>query len=248
MPTFGSAFSGIGGLDLGLERAGWKCRWQIEIDDYCRRVLAKHWPIDVPKFSDIREMSGEELSQVDLFAMGFPCKQTSVAAAIHGRRHGLKGDESGLFYEGIRIAKKLRPKVILVENPAGAATWAEEIEGSLESLGYKVSQVKISAWAVGAPHLRRRVFWIANRHGPRLEVTGPPGPSAHASIEGGASDGNYWCQAFPGVLRVDDGVPGGLDRRERIQHLGESTVPQVAEWIGRQIIEIISKKDLAPGR
>ena len=70
--SFGSLFSGIGGIDLGLERAGMVCRWQVEIDEYCRKVLAKHWP-EVPKYGDIRELTGAELEPADLIAGGFPC-------------------------------------------------------------------------------------------------------------------------------------------------------------------------------
>ena len=72
MLTFGSLFAGIGGLDLGLERAGLQCRWQVEIDPYAVRVLQKHWP-DVPKYPDIREV-GCELERVDVICGGFPCQ------------------------------------------------------------------------------------------------------------------------------------------------------------------------------
>lgn len=69
--TFGSLFAGIGGMDLGLERAGMTCRWQVEIDPFCRKVLTKHWP-EVPKHGDIRELTGSELEPVDLMGGGIP--------------------------------------------------------------------------------------------------------------------------------------------------------------------------------
>lgn len=69
---FGSLFSGIGGMDLGLERAGMECIWQVEIDPFCRKVLTKHWP-NVPKFNDVREVGKHNLERPDLIAGGFPC-------------------------------------------------------------------------------------------------------------------------------------------------------------------------------
>lgn len=89
--TFGSLFAGIGGMDLGLERAGMECRWQVEIDPFCLRVLGKHWP-GVPKFGDIHEVTGEKLERVDLIAGGFPCQDVSEV----GSRIGISGSQSGL--------------------------------------------------------------------------------------------------------------------------------------------------------
>lgn len=91
---FGSLFSGIGGIDLGLERAGMQCVWQVEIDEFCRKVLTKHWP-DVPKFNDVRECGKHNLEQVDLIAGGFPCQDISNA----GKRAGIDGKQSGLWSE-----------------------------------------------------------------------------------------------------------------------------------------------------
>jgi hypothetical protein len=89
--TFGSLFAGIGGFDLGLERAGMECRWQVEIDPFCRKVLEKHWP-GVPKYGDIREIKGPELERVDLICGGFPCQDISkvnrCATGIEGERTG----------------------------------------------------------------------------------------------------------------------------------------------------------------
>ena len=76
--TFGSLFAGIGGIDLGLERAGMVCRWQVEIDDYATKVLEKHWP-NVARFRDVRDCGAHNLEAVDLIAAGFPCQPHSQA-------------------------------------------------------------------------------------------------------------------------------------------------------------------------
>lgn len=109
----GSLFAGIGGLDLGLERAGMKIVWQVEIDPFCLRMLEKHWP-EVPKYGDIRQLTGEELEEVDLIAAGFPCQPVSVA----GKKRGTE-DERWLWPEAARIIRMVRPKYVLVENVPG---------------------------------------------------------------------------------------------------------------------------------
>ena len=92
--TFGSLFAGIGGLDLGLERAGMECRWQIEIDAFCVRVLTRRWP-EIKRYGDIRTITGDELERVDLMCGGFPCQDLSQA----GKRAGIEGARSGLWFE-----------------------------------------------------------------------------------------------------------------------------------------------------
>ena len=116
MPTVGSLFSGVGGLDLGLERAGWDVRWQVEIDDYRRQTLARHWP-DVQRHGDITAVDAADLERVDLVCGGFPCQDLSVA----GKRSGLAGERSGLFWEIVRIlgASHVRPRWLLLENVPG---------------------------------------------------------------------------------------------------------------------------------
>jgi DNA (cytosine-5)-methyltransferase 1 len=98
--TFGSLFTGIGGMDLGLERAGMKCRWQVEINDYRQRVLAARWP-HVKRYGDITKLTGDELEPVDCIAGGFPCQDISFA----GYGAGLDGERSGLWYEFARIIR-----------------------------------------------------------------------------------------------------------------------------------------------
>ena len=112
---FLSLFAGIGGIDLGLERAGMTCVAQVEIEPFRRQVLAKHWP-EVPKFDDVRTVNRETLRDVlpiDLIAGGFPCQDISNA----GKRRGIiDGERSGLWSEFDRLIRDLRPRFVLVEN------------------------------------------------------------------------------------------------------------------------------------
>src|SRR4051794_35686151 len=111
--TFGSLFAGIGGMDLGLERSGMTCSWQVEIDPFARKVLAKHWP-DVRRHDDVRTFPPEPVDgwRVDLIAGGFPCQDISVA----GKGAGLDGARSGLWTEIVRTVRLLRPRFLVVEN------------------------------------------------------------------------------------------------------------------------------------
>ena len=167
MMTFGSLFAGIGGFDLGLERAGMRCLWQVEIDDYARRVLAKHWP-DVARYGDVRGCGADNLARVDLICGGFPCQDISGA----GKQAGLKGEQSGLWSEFHRTVCELKPRWVVVENvrnllaiDAGRAMGA--ILRDLAESGYDAWWDCIPAAAVGAPHQRDRVFIVAYSHADR---------------------------------------------------------------------------------
>ena len=132
--TVGSLFSGIGGMDLGLERAGMTVRWQVEKDDWRRRVLAKHWP-NVKRYEDVTTLTGEELAPVDLICGGFPCQPVSHA----GQQKGLN-DDRWLWPHFARLLGVLRPRYALVENVPGLFTANGgdafgEVVGDLASLG-----------------------------------------------------------------------------------------------------------------
>lgn len=238
--TFGSLFSGIGGIDLGLERAGLTCEWQVEIDDYANTILQRHWP-SVRRFRDIRAFPAGNVEQyrVAVLAGGFPCKQTSNAAAISGRRTGLDGPDSGLWHDMLRVVRALSPEWVVVENVGGAATWSAQIKGGLEAAGYVVPRkpLCLSAEGFGLPHRRRRLFWIADRHGKGLEITRKGGPCQVDRKPWRTANGNPWLSSLAGVVRVADGVPGGVDRRKRIECIGNACCPIKAEWIGRRIVE-----------
>jgi DNA (cytosine-5)-methyltransferase 1 len=155
--TFGSLFAGIGGFDLGFERAGMSCRWQVEIDDYATKVLKKHWP-NVHRERDIRECGRHNLERVDVICGGFPCQDISYA----GRGAGLDGERSGLFFEAVRVVCELRPRIVVLENVAALLTRGlDRVLGTLAEIGFDAEWHCIPAAALGAPHIRDRVFVVA---------------------------------------------------------------------------------------
>lgn len=166
--TFGSLFSGIGGLDLGLERANMQCAWQCEINDYATKVLEKHWP-NVTRFRDVRTAGKHNLTAVDLIAGGPPCQPHSLA----GERKASK-DERNLWPEFYRIICELRPRWVLVENVLGllSSEGGQFFGGILRDLAqarYDAEWCVLSAAQFGAPHLRERVFIVAHTTGARQQ-------------------------------------------------------------------------------
>jgi len=160
--TFGSLFAGIGGLDLGLERAGMLCKWQGEIDGYCLKVLEKHWP-NVRRYGDVRECGRQNLEPVDLICGGFPCQDVSVA----GRRKGLAGSRSGLWFEFHRVLEELRPRWVVIENVPGLLSSRQGrdfalILRGLAELGYLSAWRILDAQYFGVAQRRRRVFIVGH--------------------------------------------------------------------------------------
>jgi len=156
----GSLFSGIGGLELGLERAlGAEVAWQVEIDPYATKVLAKHWP-NTRRYEDVRQVGRDTLEAVDVVCGGFPCQGLSNA----GKRKGLKDERSGLWEEYARIIGELEPRWVVIENVPGLSSRGiDQVLWSLASLGYDAVWDCLSAAAVGAPHIRDRIFIIGWR-------------------------------------------------------------------------------------
>jgi len=250
--SVGSLFSGIGGLDLGLERAGMEVRWQVEIDPYCQRVLAKHWP-DVPRYGDIKTIDWTEVKPVDLICGGFPCQPVSLA----GKRLA-QDDERWLWPEFARCLRVLRPRFALLENVPGLlSAGMSDVLGDLAESGYDAEWDCIPAAAVGAPHLRKRVWLLAHARceSRGVRVCGIYG--RHELVQQGTdraaeewSDDRKLCPLVPGVCqgvvkdwwraqsRVDRSAHGVPSRVDRLRGLGNAVVPQVAEWIGRRIMEV----------
>lgn len=176
----GSLFSGAGGLDKAVEDTlGANVVWNCEFDPAASAVLAHHWP-GVPNLGDVAVIDWRRVEPVDVLCGGFPCQDLSLA----GRREGLDGARSGLWWRMRDAIEILRPTVVVIENVLGlAASGAiDDVTGNLLALGYRVRWTITSAASVGAPHRRRRVFIAATRSGP------------------------------PGVERIagDDGAPPGI--------------------------------------
>jgi len=208
--TFGSLFSGIGGLDLGLERAGMQCRWQVEIDPYCRKVLEKHWP-EVPRFGDIKGIT--ELPAVDLICGGFPCQPVSVA----GKRLR-QADDRWLWPEFARVIRMVRPRYVLVENVPGLlAGGMGDVLGDLAALGYDAEWGVLSAADMGAPHLRKRVFVVADSARPECE--------SRAGRRGVRQGGAAICVAHPDHQRPQGRLGEELPERPGQRVAGESGSP-----------------------
>jgi DNA (cytosine-5)-methyltransferase 1 len=225
----GSLFSGVGGLELGLEWAGLgPVLWQVEKDELCRSVLARRWPA-AERFEDVCKVGAAQLVPVDLICGGFPCQNNSSANST-GARTGLAGSSSGLWSEFARVLGILAPPWAVVENvTSGAELWLDEVVGALGELGYETLCVPLSAADVGAPHGRARLFVVARHaHAHREPVV-----AEHAEV----ADVQSPAGRFPGWssrpdLRVVDGVPGGLAR------FGNAVVPQCAEVVGHIIQEL----------
>ena len=239
--TFGSLFAGIGGFDLGLERAGLECRWQVEIDAYASSVLAKHWP-GVTRWGDVRTFPVGDPGdwQVDLICAGVPCQPVSHA----GKQKGAS-DERWMWGEALRVVANLCPRFFVAENPIGLLNHdgGRTFHGILRafaSVGYVCEWHVIAAADVGAAHRRERVWLVAHADG----MSGPQqqcderrrerqGDALSRSLVAVRSQADGWWSSEPSVGRVAHGVPNRVDR---LRCLGNAVVPQVAEVIGRAIL------------
>ena len=261
----GSLFSGIGGFELGLERAipGLETVWQVEQNEFCQKVLKKHWP-NAKIYDDVRNINKNNVEPVDILCGGFPCQDISIAGKGLGINEGKK---SGLWWEMHRIISELRPRIAVMENvPAITFRGLDTVLGSLSEIGYDAEWCIISASQFGAPHLRKRWFCVAypsslpglqadqatfadreERH-PR-ENTGSRNRGAIFSRQFTNSKQlrseqisnntntirSYW-QKFPSkspICHRNDGIPNQL---AKLTALGNAIVPQCSQWIGEQIL------------
>ena len=234
-----SLFSGIGGLDLGLDRAGMTCVGQVELDDTNRSVLDRHWP-EVPKHDDVRTAvdwwTARPRPTVRLVAGGYPCQPF----ARSGRRRGAADERWGWPWFRA-VVRAVRPDYVLVENVAALLDDADAFGwmlGDLAADGFDADWTVLSACALGAPHTRERLFLVAYAGGELRQARlakerreGRQGP-VWTSGDGQHAWGRpgVWVEAARRTDRVVDGLAAEL-----VAAGGNAVVPQVAEHIGRLI-------------
>ena len=238
MLTVGSLFSGIGGLDLGLERAGMQVIWQSEIDPYACEVLSKHWP-KVVNHGNIKDINWRNIVQPDVICGGYPCQPFSVT----GNRRG-EADSRHLWPWVRNAISELRPKYAILENVRGHLSMGGlSVIGELASIGYDAEWRVVSAASVGAHHRRDRIFIVAY---PQSE---PTQKQKMVFTQGriqeqrrGSTTGNgtpQWSTDQPSLVGMANGLSDWVDRA---QGLGNAVVPQVAELIGRMVLDYDTDK------
>ena len=239
--THGSLFTGIGGIDLGFERAGIETVWQVENNNYATKVLEKHWPA-VRRWDDVRTFPPDDSWETpDIISGGFPCQDISAA---NPRGKGIDGARSGLFFSAIRVACELRPQFMLLENsPALLVRGISRVLGALAESGYDAEWRCVPASEFGAPHRRERLYILAYTTSFRRGCAREPilafaqeDRQARWGFEyrRGASGRVFACPP-PELFGVADGVSCRVDR---LKCLGNAVVPQVAEWLGRRIVSV----------
>lgn len=238
---FISLFAGIGGIDLGLERAGMTCVAQVEKDEFCRRVLQKNWP-EVPRFEDVRNVGKHNLPQCSLAALGFPCQDLSFA----GHGGGINAGRSGLWGEAHRVVCEIRPRFVLVENVTALLNRGMgRVLGDLASCGYDAQWRVLRASSCGAPHERERLFIIAYAAGERPycnEIFAGCHAQSHAQWETDTTALHFGAfrRSYPRIperLFVDNGL--SIDALKLgMTSCGNAVVPQVAEHLGRCILKL----------
>jgi DNA (cytosine-5)-methyltransferase 1 len=223
------------------------CSWQVEIDPFCRKVLAKHWP-HVRRHDDVRTFPPDPIKDwnVDVICGGFPCQDISNA----GKRAGIEGEQSGLWSEFARIVRLLRPRYVVVENVAaitGRLRGLHRILGNLASLGYDAEWHCVTAASANAPHIRDRAFVLGYAHTPPENPHASSGASRDAVGKSGCrqevvagrgfADGVSAWLPEPPLGRMVDGLPRGVVQPQ-LSALGNAVVPQVAELIGRRLVAV----------
>ena len=259
-------FSGIGGFSLGLERAGMKTVAFCEIDKFCRKVLAHHWP-SIPIYEDIKLLTAQRLNDdginVDVICGGFPCQDISTA----GKGEGLKGERSGLWREYARLIGEIRPRYVIVENVAALLfRGLSDVLGDLASLGYDAEWHCIPASYIGAPHRRDRIWIIAHRNSDNQSKSIISFDDEASRVQSNASNsdserlqrgeeagdnGKNWAQSRNQLITGCRGVSrsaweiepnvgrvanGVPARMDRLKSLGNAVVPQIPEILGKAII------------
>jgi DNA (cytosine-5)-methyltransferase 1 len=255
--THGSLFSGIGGFDLAAEWVGWENIFQVEIDDFCQKVLTKNFP-NVTRYKDIKEFDGTIYrNTIDVISGGFPCQPFSKA----GKQRG-KNDDRYLWPEMLRIVREIKPAFVVCENVTGIVKMVlKEVCISLEDQGYEVEIFNLPACSVQADHIRERI-WILAYSGSKLGTFGFFNRYCQdnreikreigiqkirrknrniikmgTEINYGIYEGRQFSESK--MVRISNGLSSELDE---IRSLGNAIVPQIAFEIFKVINQIYKQQ------
>ena len=242
--THFSLFTGIGGIDLAAEWAGFESVGQCEFADYPTKVLEKHWP-NVPRWRDVRDVTAESvrergITNITVLSGGFPCQPFSVAGEQRG-----ENDDRYLWPEMLRVIEELRPTWVIGENVVGIVKMAlDKALFDLENKNYTAIPFIIPACSVGAEHKRERVFIMAHSECSGLQIDSKessnnrlkaPAPLEHDCFEGTLQQDNRIWPSESKLRRVANGFPDWMDR---IKCLGNAVVPQQVYPILKSIADI----------
>lgn len=246
-----SLFSGVGGFDLGMERAGIETILQVEIDKFCRGVLDKNWP-SVRKMADVRAVTAADCAGAGIIYGGFPCQPV----ADQGERR-VERDSRWLWPEFFRLVCGVRPEYIVIENVPGLLKrGGHQVLSDLAESGYDAEWTTLTARAFGAPHHRERLFIVAYPSGDGRSVLGPLAGDHRDTWELSTEafrewedwrswldetvDSGDWDDAETTILGMDDGATSRMDKK-RVKACGNAVIPQMAEFIGRAIVADASR-------
>ena len=249
--THGSLFSGIGGFELGAERAGIPTIWNCEIDEHKRKILRQHFPQAI-QYEDITTM--ENPPYVDIISGGFPCQDISIAQNKFKndktKKYGIQGKRSGLWSEFSRLIRSVRPKYVLIENSAMLPfRGLERVLCDLWQSGYDAEWQTLSARMFGYPHIRKRCYIAAysvqerpyrgNEYFERLQEVLRSRPPRQVSLL--MSFERLDPSAMQHDIRISDGFFRGLDKR-RIEDCGNAVIPTITEYLFEAIKEFEIKQ------
>ena len=257
----GSAFSGIGGFELGIERAlGERAEtvWQIEKNEYCRQVLKKHWPKS-KIYEDITTIDINNLQKVDILLGGFPCQDVSQCRKVN---RGINGERTSLYRYLLQITCEIRPRVVVMENVVGLIrNGLDRVLGDFSEIGYCSEWRTLRASDFGASHRRERIFIVcykntdSNRF--RLETSAPlfgrhifKGETKTGSRIAGLSRTEIHRReqtilrrvqkiktpSKSGLCRRSNGISGRMDKN-RLMALGNAIVPACSQYVGECLLE-----------
>lgn len=240
-------FAGCGAYSLGLHWAGFDIVAASEIDPGARAIYSSHFP-GVRLYGDVRELTARHLlndrvSPPRVIVAGWPCQDLSTA----GNGSGLRGERSGLWSECARLVRELRPEYVLLENsPELLRGWLGEVLGDLAALGYNAEWEVVPAAALGAPHLRERLWIIAYAAGLGPSRSGGLFNALHSAPfdyrEADRLVDAFQGNALPFVCRGHDGAPKRL-YQTRLKALGNiGSPPQLIEQIGRAILASLAEQ------